>query len=263
MTQSPLIAVMADSHEQWNQAKILAHRLGLPLLSDVEDAAIFCLVVTAERLELRASDPQEGGAIYVDFVGGKNGFRRAHSRGLRQPLARAVGLRGNRPLSILDATPGMGQDAFVLASLGGRVQMVERSPVVAALLEDGLRRLACMADKTTPLSLVQADARAWMATLKSDERPDVIYLDPMYPHRPGTALVKKEMRRLRQVVGDDSDAPDLLENSLSCARQRVVVKRSLLTTPLAGRSPTMTITSKNIRFDVYRVAPLATNPPSL
>ena len=249
----PLVAIMADTQEQWNQAKILASRLDLPLLPDIGNTAVFLLAVTANRLELRGTDPQEGGAVYVDFVRGKSGFRRAHSGGLRQPLAKAVGLRGNRSLFILDATPGMGQDAFVLASLGGRVQMVERSPVVAALLEDGLRRLALMADKNIPLRLIQADAKTWMTNLTTHEIPDVIYLDPMYPHRSGSALVKKEMRRLRKVVGNDSDAPTLLEMALSCARQRVVVKRPLLASPLAGKSPTMKINSKNTRFDVYLV----------
>ncbi|MBF0460926.1 MAG: class I SAM-dependent methyltransferase [Magnetococcales bacterium] len=248
------MAIWAASPAQWSQATLWADRLSLPLVAEPSGARLL-LVVTDTRLELRSVDPEEGGAIYVDFVGGKGGFRRAHGGGLRQPLARAVGLRGNRPLRILDATPGLGQDALVLAALGGVVQMVERSPVVAALLADGLRRLAEGMGQTDALALtlVQADARRVLEGWSGQEGgPDVVYLDPMYPHRDGSALSKKEMRRLRVLVGDDGDAAELLAVALTVARQRVVVKRPRLA-PVLGGQPTMAIGSKNTRFDVYLI----------
>lgn len=275
-SMAPVVAVLADSIKQQPQAKALATRLQLPLATEsIQQHAVLFLTVTAERLELRRSNPRdeggadEGGAVYVDFVTGKNAFRRKHGGGLRQSLARAVGLRGHRPLSILDATPGLGQDAFVLASLGGEVQMVERSPVVVALLADGLHRLANHAQQTggdhLSMTLIQADARQFLENLctkgnVSHEKrayPDVIYLDPMYPHRDGSALVKKEMRRLRTLVGHDNDAPEILAIALRCAQKRVVVKRPRLAPPLAGTPPTMIIPGKNTRFDVY----LAANTP--
>ncbi len=253
------VAVLVESPEQWSQAARWAAQLSLPLttVADPSLARLF-LAVTPLRLELRSSDPAEGGAVYVDFVAGKGGFRRQHGGGLRQPLARAVGLRGQRSLTILDATPGLGQDALVLAALGATVQMVERSPVVAALLADGLRRLAEQSDPTGDpplrLTVVQADARQiWGGDSLRGLRdgPEVVYLDPMYPHREGSALSRKEMRRLRLLVGDDSDAADLLTVALGVARQRVVVKRPRLAPLLGDRSPTMAIYSKNTRFDVY------------
>lgn len=253
------IAVSADSNARLPQAKALANRLRLPWvpISAACDARL-SLVVTAERLELRSTMAGEGGAVYVDFVRGQCGFRRRRGGGLQQPLARAVALRGHPGLSILDATPGLGQDSFVLASLGGVVRMVERSPVVTALLADGLSRLASHETRyhTPPLALtvMQADAKEVLASwgmFSPDMPPEVVYLDPMYPHRHGSALVKKEMRRLRLVVGDDLDAPDLLAAALSCARRRVVVKRPRLAPALSGPPPTMAICSKNTRFDIY------------
>ncbi|MEO5339677.1 MAG: class I SAM-dependent methyltransferase [Magnetococcus sp. MYC-9] len=254
------VAVLAESDAQWSQATALAARLSLPWSTARErPSAELLLTVTSSRLELRSRDPVEGGAIYCEFVTGKAGFRRHHEGGLQQPLARAVGLRGNRPLTILDATPGLGQDAFVLASLGAEVRMVERAPVVAALLADGLRRLADhlrqRGDVPLPLSLTQGDARLVLAdlSLTQDERPAVVYLDPMYPHRDGSALSRKEMRRLRRLVGEDGDAAELLAVALTVARQRVVVKRPRLAATLDGRPPSMAIHSKNTRFDVYLV----------
>lgn len=263
----PLVAVLADSVEQQPRAKTLAAHLCLPLARADAPSATLLLTVTAERLELHDADPGQGGAIYVDFVKGKNAFRRRHGGGVRQTLARAVGLRGTHALSILDVTPGLGQDAFVLASLGAEVCMVERSPVVAALLADGLHRLAEHAQTSgmdaPRMTLLQTDARQVLRachtnngmSLGTTGYPDVIYLDPMYPHRDGSALSKKEMRRLRILVGDDEDAPMLLEVALLCARKRVVVKRPRQASPLAGIPPTLEIKSKNTRFDVYLPSP--------
>lgn len=262
---APTLAVLADTKEQLSQAKVIAARLNLPLANTERMPAALLLTVTATRLELRSTDPKEGGAVYVDFVAGKSAFRRQHGGGLRQPLARAVGLRGNDALSILDATPGLGQDAFVLASLGGQVQMVERSPIVATLLADGLQRMTAHTQQTGTvygkMALIQADTREILynlhatdgATQKNIKHPDVIYLDPMYPHRNHSALVKKEMRRLRTLVGDDNDVPELLASALLCAKKRVVVKRPRLAPSVSGIPPTMAIQSKNTRFDIYLV----------
>jgi 16S rRNA (guanine1516-N2)-methyltransferase len=41
---------------------------------------------------------------------------------------------------VIDGTAGLGKDAFVLAGLGCKVTLVERHPVVVALLADGLAR---------------------------------------------------------------------------------------------------------------------------
>ena len=55
-------------------------------------------------------------------------------------IAKAVGIaQGVRP-QVLDATAGLGKDAFVLASLGCQMTLIERQPLIAALLEDGLAR---------------------------------------------------------------------------------------------------------------------------
>ncbi|MDP2105284.1 MAG: class I SAM-dependent methyltransferase, partial [Desulfobulbaceae bacterium] len=88
-----------------------------------------------------------------------------------------------------------------------------------------------------------------------EQRPEVVYLDPMYPHRTKSALVKKEMRILRLLVGDDPDAPKLLAAALACARERVVVKRPIKAEPITGPTPSMAIIGKTGRFDVYLIRP--------
>ncbi|MFK5970100.1 MAG: class I SAM-dependent methyltransferase [Candidatus Marithrix sp.] len=205
----------------------------------------FLLHLTEQRLELH--NPKTG-PIYIDFIHGKLAYRNKHGGGRKQPLAKAIGLKsGNKP-TVLDATAGLGRDSFILANLGCQVQMVERSSVIAALLYDGLQRFN---NNSINLQLIHQDAQNWLPTLSP--KPDVIYLDPMYPHRKKSALVKKEMQILQTIIGADIDSSALLTIALNSANKRVVVKRPKWATRLNDISPTFCINSVNTRFDVYLV----------
>ncbi len=193
------------------------------------------------------------GGLTVDFVTGAALFRRRWAQG-REAVAHAVGLKkGFRP-TVVDATAGLGRDAFVLASLGCRVHMIERSPVVAALLDDGLRRAGQDPEiggwVRERLSLIHVDSLQGLGGLLF--QPDVVYLDPMFPERRKTALVKKEMRLLQTLLGDDGDSDALLLLALKIAGRRVVVKRPRSAGPLGGRVPEAALTTGRHRFDLYR-----------
>jgi 16S rRNA (guanine1516-N2)-methyltransferase len=142
-------------------------------------------------------------------------------------IAKAVGIQsGVRPV-VLDATAGLGRDAFLLAQLGCHVTLIERHPLIGALLADGMGR-ARLDEEVGPI-VQRMDLRLGNAIEIiqewSGEPPQVIYLDPMFPHRDKRALVKKEMRVFRPLVGDDDDAALLLAAALALATHRVVVKR--------------------------------------
>jgi 16S rRNA (guanine1516-N2)-methyltransferase len=255
-TPAVRIALAREPSADPGTAAALAAELGLPLASDPGATGFtHLLVLTPERLELREPGPYASGPVYVDFAAGAVAHRRRFGGGRNQPLARAVGLKGPAVPTLLDATAGLGRDAFVLASLGCTVRLVERSPIIAALLRDGLQRAARDPDIGSlvmeRISLTVADGRTFVRELPENQRPDVVYLDPMYPHRRKTALVAKEMRLLRQLAGDDDDAPELLVAALARARRRVVVKRPRRAPPLAGPPPDFAILAPNTRFDVY------------
>ncbi len=244
------IPILATNPQDHKIATQLAAAFHLPII-DTPTASLL-LYLTGERLELRDMGTKMG-AIYVDFVGGALGYRRHHGGGRKQSLAKAVGLKHGATPTVLDVTAGLGRDAFIIADLGCHVKMVERSPVIAALLHNGLQR-AQQAPKTATLikerlQLIYDDAQHYLS--QQSTQPDVIYLDPMYPHRNKSALIKKEMRILRAVVGDDLDAPCLLKAALVCAKQRVVVKRPKLAPTLDETVPNFCIKSENTRFDVY------------
>jgi 16S rRNA (guanine1516-N2)-methyltransferase len=213
------------------------------------------LVYTVKGLELQTLGPETGRfttTLTTDFVHGNTGYRRLHGGGIHQPLARATGLKAGVRPTIVDATAGLGIDAFILASLGCKVTMIERSPVIGALLADGLQRAAshpATKDIMSRLQLFIGNSHEIIASLP--EQPATIYLDPMYPHRHTAALNKQEMRTIRSLVGDDQDAAALLETALTIASNRVVVKRPKGAPELSARRPSHIIEMKNSRFDVY------------
>ncbi|MFD1007503.1 MULTISPECIES: class I SAM-dependent methyltransferase [Oceanisphaera] len=220
-------------------------------MQGVSAMAPFALVLTEGRLELRKLDEPKLGGVYVDLAEGAAAHRRKFGGGRGQSIAKAIGLKKGHNPSVVDGTAGLGRDAFVLASLGCKVTLCERHPVVHALLADGLRRAALDADigdwvsermQLLPFGKILADIT---------EQPDVVYLDPMFPHKKKAALVKKEMRVFHSLVGPDLDADVLLPQALQLARARVVVKRPGYAGFLNEMSPSAQIETKGNRFDLY------------
>ncbi len=183
------------------------------------------------------------------------GHRRRFGGGRGQPLARAVGMKSGFNPVICDATAGLGRDGFVLASLGSQVTLCERSPMLAALLDDGLQRAALDAEigewVARSLSLNAGDSGDWLNSLTDEQRPDVVYMDPMYPPGKSKVLVKKEIRALQELLGPDLDSAHLLGIARQTARRRVVVKRPKRAGWLADEKPSTSIESKKTRYDIY------------
>jgi 16S rRNA (guanine1516-N2)-methyltransferase len=216
------------------------------------------LVYTSNGLALRFSNEPSWGDIIVDFNSAALNYRKQHGGGRNEALAKAIGIKGKDSLSVIDCTAGMGNDSFVMASVGAHVIMLERSPIIAALLEDALNRIESVAELSERLSLVKTDATDYILKqgAKKNAKPlaDVIYLDPMFPHKKKSALVKKEMRAFQQLLGADIDSAQLLDAALNHAGSRVVVKRPGSAEPIelaCGRKPDIAIESKKHRFDVY------------
>ncbi|MGL5358655.1 MAG: class I SAM-dependent methyltransferase [Shewanella sp.] len=215
--------------------------------------APFELRFEADTLSLHKRDEPKLDGIVVDFVTGAAAHRRKFGGGRGQAIAKAVGLKQGVTPRVVDGTAGLGRDAFVLASLGCQVTLVERHPVVAALLEDGLRRAYDDSEigewMRARMQLFHGSSLEALAALPG--AVDVVYLDPMYPHRDKSALVKKEMRVFQSLVGADVDADALLAPAMALASKRVVVKRPDYAEDLNGVKPTMVLAQKKNRFDVY------------
>lgn len=248
-------------HEQSREASVLlAEKLGLPVY-DTEQASqhltedSFGLFYDRGILKVNQFNKDVAGAVWVDFSKGKSAYRQKHQGKGKLPLSRACGIKHNHRPSIIDATAGLGQDAFVLAGLGCDLFCIEQQPFLAALLADGLLRAKSaepwIQEITGRMQLVQGASEDILANRKAD----VIYLDPMYPHQQNRkqAKVKKGMQLFRMFPGTASNEGSLLEAALSAAADRVVVKRPDWASPLADRKPTYQVPGKTHRYDVYKI----------
>lgn len=239
-----------------DRSRALARALAAPLAAAPPAGEALWLRYTDEGLALGGDSRRYGQPLCADLVGGRVGHRRRFGGGRGQLIARACGLAKGVTPDIIDATAGLGRDAAVLAALGARVLMIERQGAIAALLADALARLGqceALAGLRTRLALAEGDSSRELSALVAAQpiAPQVIHLDPMYPHRSGTALVKKEMRLFRALAGDDMDAPRLLEQALEVATHRVVVKRPKGAPPIEGPAPAHHLESKKSRYDLY------------
>lgn len=263
------IAVLAnDLSAHHATAELLAVQLQLPLLREQSPAAItdyeFVILLDDTGIALQQTGRKAPGPIRAEFTEGAVDHRRKFGGGKGQMIAKAVGIKAGCYPQVLDATAGLGKDSFVLASLGCRVTMLERSPVVQALLGDGLTRAFHIAREQDAellallqrMTLLTQDSRDYLTALAASAFPDVIYLDPMFPERQKSADVKKEMAAFHSIVGKDDDADSLLLLALSRVNYRVVVKRPRKAPFLNNQSPSYQLEGKSSRYDIYTVKKL-------
>ncbi|MCC5797193.1 MAG: class I SAM-dependent methyltransferase [Methylophaga sp.] len=244
--QPPCSISFADEGCAASAAKLAAH---LQLHLQPLDSAQLQLVVTPSQLELRLA--AIGGPVFIDFTSGKLAHRRRFGGGRGQPLAKALGLKPGYQPHIADFTAGLGRDAFVMATLGCKVTLIEQNPLLYHLLDDALSRAAAdpdTADIAAAMQLMHGDACELMPI---EPLPEVVYLDPMYPARDKSALVKKDMQLLHQLVGPDHNGDRLLETARRYSAKRVVVKRPKNADYLANQKPAASVSSKNTRYDIY------------
>lgn len=211
----------------------------------------FALVTHEGRLAIEARHRPDWKPVVADWASAE--MRRRIAMGRRQLLARAVGLPRRPGLHVVDATAGLGRDGFTLAALGARVTMIERQPLVVALLRDAHARVrdgadAVLREAAARVEIVEADAAQLLGSgLLS---ADAIYLDPMYAGEGRRALPQKEMQLLRELNGGDPDAALLLQIARHRA-PRVAVKRPLKSPWLDESKPQAVIEGTQARFDVY------------
>ena len=192
--------------------------------------------------------------LVCDFTGGTVLHRFKYGGGRGQSLPKAVGMRGGKTPKVVDATAGLGRDAFLLASLGAEVTLIERSLEMFNLLNDGISRArdagGDVAEVIARMTLIHGDAK----DLLPDLSPEVVLVDPMHPPRKKSALVKNEMHQIREIVGTDEDSLELMQVALSTASNRVVLKWPLRADPMDGIGPcSHQILGKSTRYDVFMI----------
>lgn len=227
----------------------LAERLGVPLLQSPNDRQEdFFLSWREGCLKLLDKELLKKGGLAVD-IEPRNGEQRSWPAPKDGALAQAL---GRKTRTVVDATTGWGQDSLHIFRMGYELVCIERSPVMAELLADGFALLAqqdwMQRLNLQPPRLLQGNA---IDLLAAEPQADCIYLDPMFPpKRKKSALAKKSMRVLRDLLGDDQDKEQLFEAALNAAGKRVVVKSPDYAEPLGGK-PNESFQGKLLRYDVY------------
>lgn len=252
--QMPSIVIQPTDNGAAERANTLSRSTGLPVMSPGADDWV--LRVSESQLSLIRSD---GVPLTIDFTSGKAIHRTREADFRKQPLARALGLKSTHRPSVIDATAGLGADAWMMACLGCHVTMLEQSSVLSALLQHAIDTALEDEQWRVPaerLSLLNTDAIKHLNQANT-LGTNVVYLDPMYPVTNKSALVKKGMQFLQTLVGPALNNEDLLNAALAKATQRVVVKRpkgaATLADISAKRIQLTHIESPNTRFDIYHV----------
>lgn len=259
---SQLIAISGSEDSDTSALNALKKLIQAPLISPQESENHskipfqYCLYLNSERLELRSLQNKKQSAVCIDFLEGKTRHRRLYGGGKGQDLAKAIGIKKMPNANVIDATAGLGRDAFVLASIGCHVTLLERNAVIYSLLENALKRVEDSEDQQVKeicsrMTLINKNASEYLLAQKESDYADVIYLDPMFPSRKKSAKVKKEMAYFHDIVGEDQDSDALLTLAINRAHKRIVVKRPRLAEALAGLKPQFSISGKSTRYDVY------------
>ncbi len=244
-----------DTAEYHQHNAELATRLKIPLVSMeqvLQDKSFaFFLCYRDAVLKLLDRELLKKGGLFVN-IDPRPGEQHSWPAPRNNLFAQAI---GKKTQTIIDATTGWGQDALALFRMGYRVQCLERSPVLAELIDDGLQRLEqkdwVLRRQLEVPTLIRGNAIDLLPTLPT---VDCIYLDPMFPpKRKKSALAKKAMVVLHDILGDDLDRERLFESAMSASGKRVVVKSPDYAEPFA--KPDQVFKGKLLRYDVYLTQP--------
>jgi len=245
------LAVFFHQQDEEGKSACLAERLKVPLYQSVNKDTLeaFFLTWRDGRLKLLDKALLKKGGLSVD-IEPRPGEQRSWPAPKKGALAQAL---GRKTKTIVDATTGWGQDSLHMFRMGYDLRCIERSPVMVELLADGFKRLAKV-DWVTNLDiqvpeLISGNAIEVLSALEI--KPECVYIDPMFPpKRKKSALPKKSMTILRDLLGDDEDRAQLFEMAFQAATKRVVVKSPDYAEPIAGQ-PNESFSGKLLRYDVY------------
>ena len=161
------------------------------------------------------------------FHPGSTMFRvKRFKKGGYDPYLEAMKLE--KGTTVFDATLGMATDAILASYIvgeSGKVFGVEKNPILAYLVKDGLQTFKYPLDPLFEVAMraIKVKSGDYISLLKEMKKNtwDVVYFDPMF-HQPIEA--SKGIEPLRTVSCYDQLTEKGIKEALRVARQRVVVK---------------------------------------
>lgn len=174
----------------------------------------------------------------------------------KEMIVKAAGQpkEGECPVAV-DATAGLGEDSFLLAAAGYRVLLFEKNPIIASLLADGIQKALNDPDLSRAASRMEIRQEDSLAALPGlSERPYLVYLDPMFPERSKSGLIKKKFQILKELELPCDDGEGLFNAALASLPDKIIVKRPLKAPLLSDKKPGYVIRGSVIRYDCYYCA---------
>ena len=244
------LVLLAPREEDFDKAKAIADHLDIPLLTEIPEEGMTDLHLVYDEKGLSLAD--ENLSMQGDFTKMEKRLKRNNLQ--QEFLVKASKLKGvTGPMTAVDATAGLGEDSLLLAAAGYEVRLFEYDPVIAALLRDALERareIPSLSEIAGRMILCEGDSIAALTNM--DPSPDLILLDPMFPARQKSGLIKKKFQLLQQLERPCSDEEDLLRAAISAKPRRILIKRPLKGPFLAGMKPDYSLNGKAIRYDVMQ-----------
>lgn len=241
------------TQEYFNQAERWANQLSIPLSCASKENE----VLPSDELHLWVDE--QGLALAQGNLELRGDFTRMIPRLRPSNLNREFLVKAGRIKNMtspvaLDATAGLGEDPLLLAAAGFRVHLFEYNPVIAALLQDSMERGMEIPELQESISRMTLHIADSIQALRSPEEaigevPDLVLLDPMFPERQKSALVKKKFQLLQQLESPCMEEEELLHAALESGTGKILIKRPLKGPYLAGRKPSYSIAGKAIRYD--------------
>ncbi len=241
------IRVYLEKGGDRGSAEKLALTLGVALTEDPVEAEEADVLLRYNKAGL--SFESEGQVLRGDFDTLRH--RLEKGRVDHELLVKAAKFKDDKEVhTAIDATAGLGEDSMLLAYAGFNVTMFERDPIIAALLKDTVRRakkLPGLSDAAKRMTVVVGDSITGLQKLI--DAPDLILLDPMFPAKKNSGLVKKKFQMIYLLERQSNDEDELLKAALSAAPKKIVIKRPAGGPFLGGIKPGYSLSGKTIRYD--------------
>ena len=243
--EKEITAMYVEENADLERAKKISEKFNIKIITDNKETSGLTLYLSKSGLSLVYENMKLSG----DF---SKMIKRIKQNNLQNEiLIHAAKIKEKtRDLMAIDATAGMGEDSMLLAAYGYNISLYENNPIIAELLKDSLERAKQFPELKEIVSRMKVyEEDSIIAMQKLEESPDIILLDPMFPERTKSSLIKKKFQVLHKIENPCLNESELLNSAIKANPKKIIIKRPLKGDYLAGIKPDYSLKGNSIRYD--------------